>query len=47
MHFPQTDKEVKQARRRIVYEEFLYFQLKMQALRKIERENAQGNSTSI
>lgn len=42
MHFPTDQQEVKQARRRFVYEEFFYFQLKMQALRKIERENSQG-----
>ncbi|GAA3323466.1 hypothetical protein GCM10020331_047450 [Ectobacillus funiculus] len=32
---------MKQARRRFVYEEFL-FQLKMQALRKLQRENSAG-----
>lgn len=42
MHFPTDQQELKQARRRFVYEEFFYFQLKMQALRKIERENSQG-----
>ncbi len=42
MHFPQTPDELKQARRRFVYEEFLYFQLKMQAFRKIEREQSPG-----
>jgi ATP-dependent DNA helicase RecG len=42
MHFPLTSEDVKQARRRFVYEEFLYFQLKMQALRKFERENSNG-----
>jgi ATP-dependent DNA helicase RecG len=42
MHFPQNAEEVKQARRRFVYEEFLLFQLKIQALRKFERENAPG-----
>ncbi|MBS4177159.1 ATP-dependent DNA helicase RecG [Lederbergia citrea] len=42
MHFPQSQEEVKQARRRFVYEEFLYFQLKMQAFRKFEREQSEG-----
>lgn len=42
MHFPQSQDELKQARRRFVYEEFLLFQLKMQALRKFERENSGG-----
>lgn len=42
MHFPTNQQELKQARRRFVYEEFFYFQLKMQALRKIERDNSQG-----
>ncbi|GIN61490.1 ATP-dependent DNA helicase RecG [Robertmurraya siralis] len=42
IHFPSDDDDIKQARRRIVYEEFLYFQLKMQALRKFEREQSQG-----
>nr|WP_307257111.1 ATP-dependent DNA helicase RecG [Oikeobacillus pervagus] len=42
IHFPQSEKELKQARRRFVYEEFLVFQLKMQALRKFDRENSKG-----
>ncbi len=42
MHFPLGAEEAKQARRRFVYEEFLLFQLKMQALRKIEREQTPG-----
>ncbi|MEH7110888.1 ATP-dependent DNA helicase RecG [Neobacillus niacini] len=42
MHFPVNQEEVKQARRRLVYEEFLIFQLKMQALRKFEREHSPG-----
>jgi len=44
MHFPENQQMLKQARRRLVYEEFLYFQLKMQALRKIVREQSQGGS---
>ena len=42
MHFPRDASDIKQARRRIVYEEFLLFQLKIQALRKFERDNSQG-----
>ncbi|MGM0789034.1 MAG: ATP-dependent DNA helicase RecG [Bacillota bacterium] len=42
MHFPGGPEDLKQARRRFVYEEFLYFQLKMQALRKFEREQSKG-----
>ncbi|GLB59395.1 ATP-dependent DNA helicase RecG [Cytobacillus sp. NCCP-133] len=42
LHFPADDNELKQGRRRFVYEEFFYFQLKMQALRKIEREQSKG-----
>nr|WP_295971993.1 ATP-dependent DNA helicase RecG [uncultured Bacillus sp.] len=44
MHFPYDQEDLKQARRRLVYEEFLLFQLKMQTLRKIERENAMGGA---
>jgi ATP-dependent DNA helicase RecG len=43
LHFPQNFEDVKKARRRMVYEEFLLFQLKMQALRKYERENSAGH----
>ncbi len=42
LHFPQSQDEMKQARRRFVYEEFFYFQLKMQALRKTIREQSGG-----
>ncbi|WP_423801676.1 ATP-dependent DNA helicase RecG [Neobacillus sp. SAB-20_R2A] len=44
MHFPGGGEDLKQARRRFVYEEFLIFQLKMQALRKFEREHSPGIS---
>lgn len=44
LHFPISETDVKQARRRFVYEEFLLFQIKMQALRKFERENSKGIS---
>ena len=46
MHNPTNEDDVKQARRRFVYEEFLHFQLKMQALRKFEREHSKGLSQS-
>jgi ATP-dependent DNA helicase RecG len=46
MHFPSGADEMKQARRRFVYEEFLLFQLKMQSLRKIEREQTPGIAVS-
>lgn len=42
IHFPKSQEDVKQARRRFVYEEFLLFQLKMQSLRKFEREQSPG-----
>ena len=42
IHFPKNPADLKQARRRLVYEEFLLFQLKIQALRKFERENKGG-----
>ncbi|MBT2681316.1 ATP-dependent DNA helicase RecG [Bacillus sp. ISL-35] len=42
MHLPSGSDEMKQARRRFVYEEFLLFQLKMQSLRKLEREQSPG-----
>ncbi len=44
MHFPDSPQAMKQARRRFVFEEFLLFQLKMQALRKFEREHSHGIS---
>ncbi|MFY4773850.1 ATP-dependent DNA helicase RecG [Metabacillus sp. RGM 3146] len=42
IHLPLDHAELKKARRRFVYEEFLLFQLKMQALRKIQREQSKG-----
>ncbi|MGM0844561.1 MAG: ATP-dependent DNA helicase RecG [Bacillota bacterium] len=44
LHFPVDPNSLKHARRRMVYEEFLLFQLKMQALRKFEREHSKGIS---
>src|SRR5699024_1174283 len=42
LHFPLSTQQMKYARRRMVYEEFLLFQLKIQLLRKNHRENIQG-----
>jgi ATP-dependent DNA helicase RecG len=47
LHFPSNQEELKQARRRFVYEEFLLFQLKMQTLRKIEREQSEGTVQNV
>lgn len=44
LHEPQNELDLKQARRRFVFEEFLLFQLKMQSLRKIEKEQSGGRS---
>lgn len=43
MHFPKNCVELKHARRRFIYEEFLLFQLKMQLFRKKQRESTTGN----
>ncbi|GAA0330081.1 ATP-dependent DNA helicase RecG [Oceanobacillus oncorhynchi subsp. oncorhynchi] len=43
MHFPESRVALKHARRRFIYEEFLLFQLKMQLIRKINRESTKGN----
>ena len=42
MHFPQGAEDLKQARRRMAYEELLLFQLKMQSLRRIQRNGTVG-----
>lgn len=42
IHFPIDGEDLKQARRRLAYEELLLFQLKMQALRRIERNATAG-----
>lgn len=47
MHNPVSHNDLKQARRRFVYEEFLLFQLKMQALRKFEREQSVGKAMNF
>ncbi|PSL42193.1 ATP-dependent DNA helicase RecG [Planomicrobium soli] len=43
VHFPPDGEMLKQARRRFVYEELLMFQLKMQSLRKKNREEEGGS----
>ncbi|HWL13779.1 MAG TPA: DNA helicase RecG, partial [Ureibacillus sp.] len=42
VHFPKDAEHAKQARRRFVYEELLQFQLRIQSLRKIRKENEKG-----
>jgi len=42
IHFPQDINYLKQARRRLIYEEFLLFQLKMQGLRQLNIDRTQG-----
>lgn len=42
LHHPIDAYSLKQARRSFVYEEFFLFQLKMQALRKIQRNQSKG-----
>ncbi|MFC7363746.1 MULTISPECIES: ATP-dependent DNA helicase RecG [Bhargavaea] len=42
MHFPRDGEHVKHARRRFVYEEFLGYQLKMQAIKKARKETGKG-----
>ncbi|GGP12290.1 ATP-dependent DNA helicase RecG [Oceanobacillus neutriphilus] len=47
MHFPESRVALKHARRRFIYEEFLLFQLKMQLIRKINRESTKGNAQAF
>ncbi|MCG7342831.1 ATP-dependent DNA helicase RecG [Sporosarcina sp. ACRSL] len=42
VHFPKSPNDVKQARRRFVYEELLKFQLKMVGMKKIRKETEKG-----
>src|SRR5699024_6082210 len=42
LHFPTSTTALKQAKRRMIYEELLIFQLKMQIFRKKEREAVGG-----
>ncbi|MFJ8063858.1 ATP-dependent DNA helicase RecG [Psychrobacillus sp. NPDC096426] len=47
IHFPQNVDHSKNARRRFVYEELLIFQLKMQAIKKVRKEQNVGNSIAF
>lgn len=47
LHHPTDQGTVKQARRRMVYEEFLAFQLKMQLFRKVQREQSSGQAIEV
>ncbi|WP_440895263.1 ATP-dependent DNA helicase RecG [Amphibacillus sp. Q70] len=44
IHFPKDLSHLKQAKRRLIYDELLIFQLKMQVLRKYNRERTVGNA---
>lgn len=44
VHFPKDAEHAKQARRRFVYEELLEFQLRIQTLRKVRKEDEKGLS---
>jgi ATP-dependent DNA helicase RecG len=47
LHFPPNAESMKHARRRMVYEEFLLFQLKMQAFRKENRDRTNGRALHV
>jgi ATP-dependent DNA helicase RecG len=47
IHFPQNAEEGRQARRRIMFEELFLFQLKIQALRRIARQQTEGTAQAI
>ena len=47
IHFPKNVDHSKNARRRFVYEELLIFQLKMQAIKKVRKEQNVGNSIAF
>ncbi|WP_255298398.1 ATP-dependent DNA helicase RecG [Brevibacillus dissolubilis] len=47
MHFPEDADEGRLARRRIMFEELFMFQLKMQAFRRINRQQNQGMAQEI
>lgn len=42
IHFPENHDQIRQARRRLVYEELLLFQLKLNMFKKIRREHSEG-----
>jgi len=47
IHFPKDAESGRQARRRIMFEELFLFQLKIQALRRINRQQTEGRAMSI
>lgn len=47
IHFPINAEHSKDARRRFVYEELLVFQLKMQAIKKVRKEQNVGNGIAF
>ncbi|WP_134684493.1 ATP-dependent DNA helicase RecG [Brevibacillus migulae] len=47
VHFPENMEEGRRARRRIMFEELFLFQLKMQALRRINRQQQKGMAQQI
>ncbi|MBM7644320.1 ATP-dependent DNA helicase RecG [Scopulibacillus daqui] len=47
LHFPLNYNQLKQARRRMVYEELLLFQLRMQAFKMMKRENEKSTAIPI
>lgn len=44
MHFPASEEQKKQARREVVFEEFLLYQMRMQIVRKKQKAMGKGNS---
>jgi ATP-dependent DNA helicase RecG len=47
IHFPKSAEDGRQARRRIMFEELFLFQLKMQALRRITRQQTEGKALDV
>ncbi|MDN3954032.1 ATP-dependent DNA helicase RecG [Sporolactobacillus laevolacticus] len=47
IHFPSEKNSLHQARRRLVYEEFLIYQLKLQAYKRVKRQSTKGLSISL
>lgn len=47
IHLPEDITEFKQAKRRMIYEEFFLFQLKMHTLRRSQREQVEGVALEI
>lgn len=47
IHFPANAEDGRQARRRIMFEELFLFQLKMQTLRRVNRQQTEGVAMSI